>query len=250
MYKLLVSDFYNTLIDDDEAICLSTMVEIDRIRKSGILFVIATGGSVHSIMSYNRDFPFIDYIIACNGACLYDVNLKKIVFKKNIMPSLVKKIKKIYNECEICFYTLDKEVIFGKNDSFDSFYNENKNSIYKMDVFFANKKLRDSAYSEIEELDLKICLNKSEKNKKNVIEITALDIDKMAGINWICKKHKISLTEVVAIGDSDNDISMIENVGMGVCVSNATKEVKKISKMKSSSNICKGVEKVIKKFFE
>ena len=79
MYKLFVSDFYKTLLDSDDAINLSTMVEIDRIRKNGCLFVIATGSLLSSVLDYNRDFPFIDYIIACNGSYTYDVNRQKVL---------------------------------------------------------------------------------------------------------------------------------------------------------------------------
>lgn len=58
MYKMIVSDFDGTLIDSDEAIPLSTMVEIDRIRKLGVKFVVATGRILKSVLDYNRDFPF------------------------------------------------------------------------------------------------------------------------------------------------------------------------------------------------
>ena len=46
MYKMVVSDFCGTLIDSEEAISVSTMLELDRIRKEGILFCITTNGFV------------------------------------------------------------------------------------------------------------------------------------------------------------------------------------------------------------
>jgi hydroxymethylpyrimidine pyrophosphatase-like HAD family hydrolase len=42
MIKIVVSSFYNTLINYEEAIDASTMLEIDRIRNKGILFTILT----------------------------------------------------------------------------------------------------------------------------------------------------------------------------------------------------------------
>ena len=56
MYKLIVSDFDGTLVDDDLAIPLSTMLEIDRVRRMGILFTIATSRCLGDILYYNRDF--------------------------------------------------------------------------------------------------------------------------------------------------------------------------------------------------
>ena len=42
MYKMIVSDFCGTLIDSEEAISVSTMLELDRVRKDGIIFCITT----------------------------------------------------------------------------------------------------------------------------------------------------------------------------------------------------------------
>ncbi len=262
MYKMLVSDFDGTLLDRDEAIPLSTMVEIDRIRKNGCLLTIATGRVLSSVLDYNRDFPFIDYIISCNGAYIYDVNRSKVLYKKSIMPSMIKKIKKMYGDNAIYFCTSkgwnlltkdrDKKEKLGDKeyfiDDFLEFYNANKENIYKIEIFFKNKKMRDNAFSEMEELKLKVNINKQTINKNQyAIEVTMLGIDKMLGVEKICKKEKISVSEVIAIGDGSNDISMIKNVGMGVAVSNASRELKSVAVMKTSSNDAKGVEKVIKK---
>ena len=260
MYKLLVTDFYNTLLDSDEAIPISTMLEIDRIRKSGVLFSIASGSPLYSVLDYNRDFPFIDYIIACNGAYVYDVKNNKVIFKKNIMASIIKKIKKLYSSYDMCFCTDKYKYILKSNtdkkiydrelliEDFDSFYLENKSNIYKIEILFDKKKDRDTIYSEINNLDLKILFNKiSYSNKLFGIEITMDGIDKFIGIEKICNKTKISVAEVVSVGDDFNDLSMIKNVGMGVAVSNAVSEVKKIAKMKTTSNDTKGLEKIIKK---
>lgn len=263
MYKLLVSDFDGTLLDSDEAIPLTTMVEIDRIRKTGSLIAISTGRVLKSVMDYNRDFPFIDYVISCNGAHVYDVNNKKVIYKKNVLPSIMKKIKKLYGEYDIAFCDTDYwYILHGKNKEreleererkikdFDSFYEKNKTNICKVEILFDDKKTRDHVYDEIKELKLKVTINKFIYNNYMYgVEITHQDVDKLIGIKKICTKNKISLSEVVGIGDSDNDISTIKNVGMGVCVSNASKDIKKIAKMKTSSNDTKGVEKVIKKLF-
>ena len=63
MYKLIVSSFLNTIINDYEEIPMSTVALIDELRRSGIKFVIATGKDIDSIIYYNRDFPFNDYLI-------------------------------------------------------------------------------------------------------------------------------------------------------------------------------------------
>lgn len=258
MYRMVVTDFDGTLINKDEAIPISTIVEIDRIRKNNKLFVIATGRILKSILIYNRDFPFIDYVIALNGAYVYDVNLKKVIYKENIKASIVKKLQKLYSNNNIYFCSENNWNLLNVNNdkprdnedtisSFDSFYNANKNNVYKMEIHFKSKKERDKAYLEIEEMALDINLYKQMYDKVNLIEITARGINKFTGVKKICDKEKIKVEEVIGIGDSLNDYELIENCGLGVVVSNANKDLKKIAQMKTSSNELKGVEKIIKK---
>ena len=42
-----------------------------------------------------------------------------------------------------------------------------------------------------------------------------------------CRKLNITRAEVMAIGDSDNDLAMLKAAGVGVAMGNATDEVKK-----------------------
>lgn len=258
MIKMVVSDFDGTLIDDDESIPISTVLEIDKVRTNNIKFCVATGRILQSVLDYNKDFSFIDYIISCNGAYVYDCNLEKVIFKKNILSSIVKKIKKLYGENGIYFctpndwYLLKGKYIDSDSDSviiddFDNFYEDNKKDIYKVEVYFKNKKECDKAISYLEENNYNINVNKQVYlNKQYLIEITMNGINKFVGIEKLCKYSKIKVEDVVAIGDNYNDIEMVKNVGVGICVSNAVSELKKVSDKKTSSNNNKGVEKILK----
>ena len=84
MLKMIVSSFYNTIIDYEEAISASTVLEIDRIRKKGIVFSVCTNRQYQEILDYNHDFHFVDYIVSLNGSYVYDVNKSKCLFKKKI----------------------------------------------------------------------------------------------------------------------------------------------------------------------
>ncbi len=262
MYKMIVSDFDGTLIDSDEAIPLSTMVEIDRIRKLGVKFVVATGRILKSVLDYNRDFPFLDYVISCDGAYVYDVSNRKTLYKKPLGGSIIKKIKKMYSDCGINFCTIQEwnfctnDIVYSevkkRNMTFEDFYQENKTNIYKMEVYFKTKKERDSAFSEMQELKINATFFKMNEGKKRyLIEIVAKDVHKALGLEKICKLEHIPLSEVVCVGDgdNDNDIPIFLSVGKSVAVANGSKKAKEVAMMQTSSNETKGVEKAIKKLF-
>ena len=88
MYKILISDFEDTLLDIEDAIPLSTMLSLDKIRNEKVSYVVVTRKNFKSVLDYNKDFPFMDYIIALDGAYVYDVNKDKPLFKRNIVSDM------------------------------------------------------------------------------------------------------------------------------------------------------------------
>ena len=92
MIKMVVSSFYNTLINEEDAIPTSTMLEIERIRQKGIIFTMCTNRQYQEILDYNKDFPFVDYIISLNGSLVYDVAKDKIIYQKKLTKTIINKI--------------------------------------------------------------------------------------------------------------------------------------------------------------
>lgn len=246
MYKLVVSNFYGTLIDHNESIPISTMLEIDRIRKAGVLFCIATSQILKTVLDYNRSFPFLDYIIALNGAYIYDVNHEKVIYKKVLKPSMIKKIYSLFSSFPIYFCTDSKRILV---DDFSSIYQNEKQNIYKIEIHVTKKKEGEEILRKLKEVELDICSYLQSYENHFFIEIFSQDIDKFLGVEKICKLGRFSLDSVVAIGSSSTDVKMIGKVGYGVAVDNACAAVKKKAKEITSSNDCKGIEKIIRKYF-
>lgn len=62
-----------------------------------------------------------------------------------------------------------------------------------------------------------------------LVECTALGVDKGQGVRQLCAILGIDPQRVLAIGDNDNDISMLATVGFGVAMGNATPGVKAVA---------------------
>ena len=73
-------------------------------------------------------------------------------------------------------------------------------------------------------------------SKPIFLEITNKNISKGNAVKKISEKLGISLEEVAAIGDSFNDVSMLEIAGFSATVENGNPEIKKMVKFISSSN--------------
>ena len=220
--RMLISSFYNTLINKEEAISFSTMLEIDKLRKKDILFSICTSRSHEEVLYYNHDYPFIDYIISYNGNCIYDVKKKKNIYKNPLKKTLIKKVEEIFK---------DKKIIY---------YKDNKD-IYKLEIKIKRKEL--DLINELENLNIYTSI--FILNKDYYIEIT--NNNTYEGINALKTKLKIDNNDIITVIGNLAEKEIIANIKKTYVVSNAPKELKEKANYKTKSNNLKGVEQVIKK---
>ncbi len=258
MYKLVVCNFDKTLIDDDLAIPISTVLTIDEIRRKNCKFVIATGRGVNFIKEYIKDVNFIDYIISLNGSYIYDVLREKVIYEKAIKKEYIKKIIDNYKELKIYLSTDHSKCLLNKNIKNDNeiiirdlndFLKNNK--VYKIEIHTKTIKQSKEIVKEIKKMEFEINLNLNEyENKDYLIEITSYKNSKYNGLMKIAEIEKITKDEIVAFGESYSDIELIKNVSYGIGMENAKKEIKKIAKKITLSNNNKGVEKMLLEIFK
>ena len=262
MNMLIVSDFDGTLIDDSGSIPYSTVGLIDELRRDGNKFAIATGRCLKSVLDYNKDFSFVDYIISNNGAYIYDTKLKKAIYKKNLLITNIRKIVKRYINKAIIYVTDDNiwhllstnsayeedfDVI--KEKDYQSFLSDNKNNLYKIELYFKSLEDAKKCISDLTKMKLKICTNLQINSSRYIVEITHQEVNKLEGVLRVLKKIKCNLKDVIAFGDGYNDIALLEKVGYGIALGNAIPEVKKIAYDITLDNNNKGVEKYLLKHF-
>ncbi len=263
--KMFVCGFDGTLIDEEEAIPMTTVLAIDQYRMLGGKFVIATERVPASIFFYNQDFNFLDYIVACNGAYIYDQMREKAIYKKPLGKTLIRTIKQSFETVAVIYFCtpsawhLYASTIYQqKNDKimkseikdFNQFLSQNKNNIYKLELHFSNLEEAKKAFKELKSMHLEIEANLTSLKNHYLIEIMAKGVGKYEAISQIAKIEKIKMKEIVAVGNNKNDLKLLKKVGHSFAVSNASEEVKEVAKEKTSSNNALGVEKILEKIIK
>ena len=76
-----------------------------------------------------------------------------------------------------------------------------------------------------------------------------LQASKSLALEKICGFYRINLSEVIAIGDELNDISMLKAAGLSVAVENAVDELKFQADIITASNNDDGFSKLVYDFF-
>ncbi len=227
MIKMVACSFYNTLIDKEDAIAMSTMLQIDKIRNKNIKFTVLTNRSFNEVLYYNRDFPFIDYIISYNGNCILDVNNNKIIYKNYLDKKYIKEILNKYKDNKIYLYS--------ENEVLDKF-NYNNYDIYKIEIELKRKDLKNISSN----------LSVLKYRNKYYLEITATE-DYSCLINLL-RKLNINKDELLLIIGNDSEKLLIKDIPNTYIIGNSSKLLKDLTIKKTSSNNFKGVEKVIKKY--
>ncbi len=265
MYKALFTDLDGTLFDDEKNISSKNMRALERIKTDGKMVTLCSGRQIDYVRRINDKIGSNDYVIASNGAIIYDCKNKEILFSAFLPEERCKYLIEYGNNHNF-LVRVDTPYIRYLNDisravsteielddNLDKFLTQNE----VIQLTFCSEKKEDLdeiiSYIENDCYDIHIAnkfFSKINNYKYWAINILNNSASKGNAMMGLCKYLKIDLNDVVAIGDDLNDISMIQAAGMGVAMSNAVEEVRLKSNFVTLNNNESGVAFVIDKFFE
>lgn len=259
-YKLIAIDIDGTLLNSERMLPLETKHDIVSAYNKGVRICICTGRSYPAAKPYidelNLDIPLILY----NG-CRIRMSFKdEILYDETISYKASKEVFDLVEEHKgTCCFWKDDKLYFNKNDKYTVYY-ENLTSIKPTIVNEVSEELLTNItkfiwFGEPEELVhvQKEILSKVSginffKSQIHILEIVPKSVSKGITLKVLAQTLGINQSEVIAIGDDENDISMIEYAGLGVAMGNAKDLVKNIANYITSTNDENGVGEVIRKF--
>ncbi len=264
-YQMIVTDLDGTLLNSRSALSQKTIHTIERLKKENKIIVIASGRTYAEIVRLTKPLDLLSYnkayFICYNGVLTVKTHpftvLMKITLKKEDIKQIIYSLKDqqikyhIFGENRLFLsndikYTLEdhqpKEVEIKKInvDEYDQ-----EDDIYKLLIYDEKTKL-DHVKTNIPDF---ISSNYSVvKSSDQLLEIFHKEGSKGHALIYLSNLLSIPQEEIIAFGDEENDISMIEFAGLGVAVSNAKKEVISAAKVTTLSNVFDGVAIAIDKY--
>ena len=218
MKKMIASDYDRTFYLNDEDI-EKNKTAIERFRKEGNIFVIATGRSYYHFMKkvnkYNIDY---DYAIINHGATVIDKQ-GNTLFNMPMNNSVINNIK---NDLQLdkstdtfCCSKLETKVPFNHKDltKINVKY-KTKNEAIKMNDQINNKYSDFVTSYNITSSSIEIISNKTDKSKT---------------IKMLADKLGIENKNIYTIGDGYSDIQMIKDYN-GYCMKESVDELKNVAK--------------------
>ena len=260
--KIISMDFDGTLLTSDKKISDRTRKCLIKLKNQSYTIIGITARNLLSVKNI-LDVSLFDYIILNNGSDIYCVENDKIenvnCIKKDVAKKIYDTFSKKSNQIDFCtpFNYLIKSKEKGDDRSFIKYINgleDVNDSVSRMNVFFEND--NDLEYSrklienKFENVNVVKMIDTDKSNSRMWLTINPKSVNKLSTLEKICKNLKYTIDEVVFFGDGENDLVLIENVGIGVAMDNAIEIVKEKSSYVTLSNEDDGIADFLEKNLE
>jgi len=246
--KLVASDLDGTLLNKNKEITPRLYHALEKLDALGIYFVPSTGRPFGTVPKAIKELPFLKYVITSNGAAIYDAAEQKNIIESFLTPEAVDAVIKIAKELPVIteyfiegkayiardiyddlapFNLTESHVTYIKNSRtpVEDFWNEMKRNntvLENINLVFADMELRKETWDRLKALGLASVTAATTKN----IEITSLFATKAKALEKLCEVLGFTRENVLAMGDGDNDMPMIEFAGIGVAMANGEDHIK------------------------
>lgn len=268
--RLIALDLDGTLLDDDHAtISERNKTALKNAAKKGIKIVIASGRTWSVLKSIVQKLDAADYALIANGAAVIDTASEKALFRQEIPYDIWKEVYRILKKHRAIFEVYHNSKTYVEKDMLTRseflqlpkvFVEELtkfmipvvkpiskellEESIEKFHVMTVPKDEQKSTWEELTSMGILAMSSSMPGN----IEINLKGSNKATGLLALCQELRISKEEVMAFGDANNDLEMLEAVKWSFAMANGTDEVKKAAHYQAKRNSEDGVAIAIEQY--
>lgn len=225
-YKLAVFDIDGVLNAHGGNILPESVAAIYLLRSKGIRVCFASGKHawyVHGGLVWSGILDDTTYIVAENGGVIYDPYSRRTLLEEGHIND-VNLLRAIYRNLQ------------SRSEGYTTFagirvWEEPKETLFCLfpekpeDVPQLATHLKELV--EINGLRLSVVEN------PDSVDVLQQGISKATGLKYICDWLKLDFEEIMAFGDSYNDVEMLSAVGLPITVANGVETVKNIVKVRS-----------------
>jgi Cof subfamily protein (haloacid dehalogenase superfamily) len=260
-YKMLVLDMDDTLLTDNHTISNENATMLFKAQELGVYVVLASGRPTPAMTAYAKELQLDNsFMISYNGAVITDLKEDKIIFEQTLSQQQIHELYdyslkskthiityvdgKIVSETDSEYIEVERTITGLEHNKVLNFKDAVKSAAIKCIL------LEEPSYLKEVEKDLKLAMPHLSvcMSKPFFLEVAQNGIDKGASIKFLAEKLNILQSEIIAVGNAGNDLTMIEYAGLGVWVDNVDPELRDKADVIVASNNNHGVAEVVRRF--
>ncbi|PCD06852.1 phosphoglycolate phosphatase [Peribacillus simplex] len=212
---------------------------IKEAENQGVFVVLSTGRSFATCSDFAKSMELQSYLITVNGSEIYD-NQGKLVERNIVDSDSIQWMWELSQKYGTHFWAISCDNIYRA---------EMPEKIHDSQWLKFGFDTDDESIRKIimDELVSKGNFEISNSSPTN-IEVNAMGVNKAKAIKLVCSLLDITMDNVMAVGDSLNDLAMISEAKVGVAMGNAQEIVKEKADWVTATNEEDGVAKAIRKW--
>lgn len=240
MIKMFVTDIDGTLLPTGGAVSTGNVAAVQAMIAAGVKVVVATGRMYAAALPIAAQLGVPVPIIAYNGALIKSSSGEEL-HAQYMNEADVLKLIDFFAARGWHLQSYNDDVLYVPERNDEVKFYETVIKVTSVEVGWDGLRARAKNVPKLltvsdtpEEAIYK--LNEATKHFGGQVEITrsaarftefmALGVSKASAIKILANKYGIDIADVLAIGDSENDLPMLTSVGVGVAMGNAVKSVK------------------------
>ncbi len=259
--RLIAMDMDGTLLDSEQRLSQGNIAALHAAQQSGIRLAISSGRLPGDIAGFLADAGMEDCaILALNGGYCTRRMLDGAFANHTLSMQTLQETLRILKDAGILFacFAQNRLVIYeGAQPDEALFWATNNEGAYAPQYLYGDEGLRTVLPQGINKLVCtgpdKCCMAQVRARLAQVpqLEVTSswpLNLELMPGgvckgeaVRQLAEEMGISAAQVIAIGDYDNDLTMIAYAGHGVAMGNATQAVRSAARHTTRTNDEDGV---------
>ena len=269
--KLIATDMDGTLLDPKGQVDLPRLEKIlDQLEERGIRFVVATGNEIHRVKQLLGHLTERIVLIVANGARIFEGN--QLLQAQTWDDDMVNRALEFFKgrECQDQFVVTSMNGGFVKEGTVFTQL-ENFMTPEMIELFYQRMNFVEELESHLFGGVLKMSLVVGEERSDSVLEeinhlfngyvqavssgygcidILQSGIHKAWGLQELLKRWDIKAEEIMAFGDSENDVEMLQLAGIAYAMENADDKAKAVATDFAPSNSQAGVYQVLEDWLE
>lgn len=264
-YKLLASDIDGTLITSKRELTEKTIKAVNGLKNKGVFFTLSTGRPLQNIRQFIEPLKLETPVIIYNGAMIVDPKTEEILFDKTMLKEdaslLINNGKEwganmlIWSKGKLYAHEYNKYIEFyHKQCTVAPIMIESESmereiidrGITKLLWHNEVPDIQDFVKNKIPKIGIKnttLCTS-----MPYFLELFNKDISKAVSLGKVGEICGVSTDEIIAVGDGENDVEMLQFAGLGIAVDNASDLVKEKADEITLSNDEDGVAALIEKY--
>lgn len=265
--KLVAIDIDGTLVNSAKQLTPVVKNAIAAAKKAGVKVVICSGRPFSGVKPLLEELNLMNqsnqYAVCFGGAMVQStdgkvIDLKAISYKNYQDLELLARKKNLH------FHAISQDKIFTSNRDIGH-YTVYESRLVNLEIFYRtpeelseeklvkamfiddSKKLDVAMkdWADFAEFEDEVTFTKS---APFYLEANAKGVNKAAALKILAEHLQLKVSEIMAIGDEGNDLSMIEYAGLGVAMGNAIPAVKAAANVETQDNDHDGVAEAINKY--